>query len=273
MDKESLTQKNERLIRLLRDAGSLLVAFSGGVDSSFLLAAAHETLGERAVAATAISEIYPKRETDGAVKFTRDRGIEHILFQSDEMNLSAFVSNRPDRCYYCKRSLFEKLVAIAQEKGIECVAHAANMDDLGDYRPGLRAAKEMGVMAPLVDVGLRKEEIRFLSKEIGLSTWDKPAMSCLATRIPYGSTVTAEKLKMIEQSEAFLFDKGIRQCRVRHHGSVARIELEGPGLRMIMGDELRKAIVRKFKEIGFLHVAVDLEGYVSGSMNRALKVE
>ena len=273
MDKESMTRKNERLIRLLRDADSLLVAFSGGVDSSLLLAVAHETLGEGVVAATAISEIYPAREKDAAVKFIRDRGVEHIVFRSEEIRLPPFVSNGPDRCYHCKRSLFQKLIQIAEDRGIKHVAHGANADDLKDYRPGFRAAGEMGIMAPLLDVGLRKQEIRSLSKEMGLSTWGRPAMACLATRIPYGSPVTAEKLKMIEEAEAFLFDKGVGQCRVRHHGSVARIEVEGPGLRMIMGDDLRKAIVGKFREIGFLHIAVDLEGYVSGSMNRALEIE
>jgi len=273
MDKETITRKKEDLIRQVRDAGSLLVAFSGGVDSSLLLTLAHEALGKRAVAATADSEIYPVRERDAAVKFTKDRGIEHIVFRSEETGIPAFVSNGPDRCYHCKRSLFKQLIKIAGERGIKHVAHAANVDDIEDYRPGLRAAKEMSIMAPLLDVGLSKDEVRFLSKEMGLSTWDKPAMACLATRIPYGSPVTHEKLKMIEEAEAFLFENGVRQCRVRHHGSVARVEVGGPELRMIMADDLRKAIVRKFREIGFLHIAVDLEGYVSGSMNRALEVE
>ncbi|MBE9581442.1 MAG: ATP-dependent sacrificial sulfur transferase LarE [Proteobacteria bacterium] len=263
--------KQERLVHLLRDAGSLLVAFSGGVDSSFLLALAHQTLGSGAVAATATSEIFPVREKDVAVEFAQARGIEHILFPSEEISLPDFLSNGPDRCYHCKRSLFQKLDKMAKERGIRRVAHGANVDDLKDYRPGFQAANEIGVMAPLVDAGLSKQDIRLLSKEMGLATWDKPTMACLASRIPYGSPITVDKLKMIEQAEAFLFDKGIKQCRVRHHGAVARIEVERQGLKMLMEDDLRKAIVHKFREIGFSHIAVDLEGYVSGSMNRALE--
>ena len=273
VDKDNIARKKEDLIRLLRDAGSLLVAFSGGVDSSFLLAVAHETLGEDAVAATAVSEIYPVREKDAATRFAQEMGIEHILFRSDETRLPHFVSNGPDRCYHCKKSLFKKLTEIGKERGIKHVAHAANVDDLKDYRPGLRAAGEMGIVAPLIDAGFSKQEIRFLSKEMGLSAWDKPAMACLATRIPYGSSITAEKLKMIDEAEEFLLERGVRQCRVRHHGSVARIEVEGLGLEVIMADNLREAIVQKFREIGFLHIAVDLEGYISGGMNRVLEIE
>jgi len=272
MDKESIARKKERLIHLIRDAGSLLVAYSGGVDSSLLLALAHEVLGDRAVAATATSDIYAMREKDVAVRFTRERGIKHIVFESDAMSLPAFSANGPDRCYHCKKSLFQKLIEIAEERGIHHVVHASNVDDLHDYRPGLEAAREMGIMAPLVEAGLSKQEIRFLSNKIGLSQWDKPAMACLATRIPYGSPITAGKLKMIEEAEAFLLAQGFRQCRVRHHGLVARIELDDSDLRLIAGDNLRKAIVNKFREIGFVHIAVDLESYVSGSMNRALGI-
>lgn len=270
MDENSLIGKKERLIDRVRDAGSLLVAFSGGVDSQLLLAVAHETIGAGVVAATAVSDIYPVREKDATVRFAQERGIEHIVVRSEEMSLPAFVSNGPDRCYHCKKSLFQKLIEIAEDKGMNHVAHGANADDLKDYRPGLRAAREMGILSPLLDVGLSKQDIRHLSRDMGLSGWDKPAMACLGTRIPYGSPITTEKLKMIDEGEGFLLERGIRQCRVRHHGTVARIEVDGSGLRMIMEDDLREAIAARFKEIGFVHVALDLEGYVSGSMNRVL---
>jgi uncharacterized protein len=180
------------------------------------------------------------------------------------------VANGPDRCYHCRKSFYKKLLEVAGQKEISGVAHAANTDDLRDYRPGLEAAREAGIMAPLVDAHLTKQEIRFLAKKMGLAQWDKPAMACLATRIPYGSPVTDQKLKMIEEAEAFLFDRGLRQCRVRHHGPVARIEVDDSHLALITATDLKKEVVRKLREIGFLHVALDLEGYGPGRMNRSL---
>ena len=270
MDEKAARFKKETLIRRLKKMDSLLVAFSGGVDSSFLLALAHKSLGDRAVAATENSSTYPAREREEAIKFTKERGIQHIVFQSDETSIPEFVSNAPDRCYHCKKSLSRELLKIAKEKGVKHVAHAANMDDLHDYRPGLEAADEMGITAPLVKARLNKEEIRFLSKEMGLPAWDKAAMACLASRIPYGDPITDKKLKMVEEAEEFLAKKGLKQYRVRHHGSVARIEVESSEIERITDHKLRKSIVERFRQIGFHHVAVDLEGYISGSMNRGL---
>ena len=269
--KEDAASKKENLIHYLEKLDSLLVAFSGGVDSTFLLALSHQTLMDKVVAVTESSTTYPSREREEAIKFTKDRGIEHIVFQADETSIAEFVSNAPDRCYHCKKSLSKNLLNIAKQKRISHVAYAANLDDLSDYRPGMDAAREMGIIAPLVDAHLSKEEIRFLSKEMGLPTWDKPAMACLASRIPYGEPITTKKLKMVEEAEDFLADQGFRQYRVRHHGSVARIEVAGSEIEKITGPELRENIVKKFRQIGFYHIAVDLEGYFSGSMNRVLK--
>ena len=273
MNENTARLKKEKLIRYLKGLDSLLVAFSGGVDSTFLLALAHETLGDKVLAVTESSSTYPSMERQEAVQFAQERGIAHVVFQSDETSIPEFVSNTPDRCYHCKKALSQELVKIAGERGIEHVAYATNVDDLADYRPGLKAADEMGIIAPLVVSELNKEEIRFLSKEMGLSTWDKPAMACLASRIPYGDAITDKKLKMVEEAEAYLAKSGFKQYRVRHHGSVARIEVESAEIHKINEPVLRKKIAEKFKEIGFLHVAVDLEGYTTGSMNRALENE
>jgi len=271
IDKRKAREKKKALIRQLEGLDSLVVAFSGGVDSSFLLAVAHQVLGEKVLAGTASSKTYPLTEQEEAVEFTRKRGIPHVVFPSDECSLTQFRFNSPDRCYHCKKSLSGELRTVADKKGIRHIAHAANLDDLGDYRPGLRAASEMGIIAPLVDAKLTKEEIRFLSKEMGLPTWDKPAMACLASRFPYGESITAEKLKMVEEAEAILSEEGFRQCRVRYHGSVARIEVEPSELQRIMQEPLRQRIAEKLRRIGFLHITVDLEGYISGSLNRALE--
>ena len=204
MDENLAKLKRKNLMKDLKDLGSLVVAFSGGVDSTFLLAVAHEALGDKLVAATATSDTYPFSEQEEASLFTKERSIEHILFPSDETCLPEFIANNPDRCYHCKKSLSQSLAKIAKERHIKHIAHAANMDDLDDYRPGLEAAKEMGMIAPLMDAQLTKEEIRFLSKEMGLSTWDKSAMACLASRIPYGDSITIEKLKMGKKGLCFL---------------------------------------------------------------------
>jgi len=270
LDSKEALRKKQVLLDNLRALDSLIVAFSGGVDSTFLLAVAHEALGKKVIAVTAHSIIYPRSEMEEAVAFARRRGIEHVLLASEACHLPEFAANPPERCYFCKKYLFGRLREIAGQRGIRSIAHAANMDDFDDFRPGWKAAVEMGGIAPLVDARLTKEEIRTLSKEMGLATWDKPSMACLASRVPYGEPITETKLRMIGEAEKEIASHGFTQYRVRHHGPVARIELQGPDLKRIMESEIRERIVAKLKELGFLYVTLDLEGYVTGSMNRAL---
>ncbi len=271
MDEKTARAKKAALLSRLEELGDLVVAFSGGVDSTFLLAAAREALGDKVIAATACSFVYSEKETNEATRIAETLGVKQALFQSRETAEEAFITNDKDRCYYCKKSVLGEIFQIAREHGMENVAHGANWDDKGDYRPGFRAAEELGAVAPLMDVALTKEEIRFLSREMELPTWDKPSMACLASRIPYGTPVTPERAGMVEKAERFLMEKGFRACRVRHHGSVARIELAPEDLAGFMDEDLRRQVVDVFKKIGFQHVALDLEGYVSGKMNRSLE--
>jgi uncharacterized protein len=264
-------QKKQLLLKNLRALDSLLVAFSGGVDSTFLLAMAHEALGPKVIAVTAHSMIYPQAEIEEAVAFTRGRGIEHVLLASEASHLPEFVANSPERCYFCKKYLFQRLWEIAGQRGIRSIAHAANMDDFDDYRPGWKAALELRGLAPLVDAHLTKEEIRYLSKEMGLATWNKPSMACLASRVPYGEPITDTKLRMIGEAEKEIASHGFTQYRVRHHGPVARIELQVSDMSRIMEPAIRERIMSKLKALGFLYVTLDLEGYVTGSLNKALK--
>jgi uncharacterized protein len=270
MDEHVARSKKNKLVEHLRELDSLLVAFSGGVDSTFLLSVAQQILGKNVLAVTASSLVHPVQETENAQNFTRRQGIRHTIIHTDELNRPEFVSNTAERCYHCKRYLLEILCQIASKEGIKHVAHGANIDDLNDFRPGFRAAGELGVVAPLIDVRLGKEEIRFLSKEMGLGTWDNPAMACLASRIPYGDLITQKNLTMVAEAEKFLAQSGFKQFRVRCHGTLARIEVHPPDLRKITEELMREKLVEKFRQIGFLHVSVDLEGYKTGSLNRAL---
>jgi uncharacterized protein len=265
---DDVEKKNKYLMNRLQKAEKIAIAFSGGVDSTFLLQSAYDVLGNNAIALTARSPLHPAPETEFAMAFAKQLGIRHYIIDTNEMAISAFVQNTHDRCYVCKKNLFRKISKISLAAGIETIAHGANLDDLDDFRPGFRAASEMGVVAPLIDACMTKQEIRILSKQMGLTTWDNPAMSCLATRIPYAVPITLKRLKMIEQAEAFIVSSGFKICRVRCHGEMARIEVPLDDMSKFQNIKYRKAIVKQLETIGFKYVAMDLEGYVQGSMNK-----
>ena len=262
--------KKEKLISIIEKYDNLIVAFSGGVDSTFLLKIAHENLKGNVVAVTARSSVHPERETKFATEFAKSLGIKHVMMQSREMSWPEFVANTKERCYICKKMLAQDLLKLASEMGVSNIAHGANMDDMDDYRPGFKAAEEMGIIAPLVDAGMTKKDIRMLSKKMGLDTWDKPSMACLASRIPYGTPITDEALNKIDRAEQLVLSLGFISCRVRYHNEVARIEVSPGDFKRLFDDKTRMAIISKFKDIGFLYISMDLEGYVQGSMNRSI---
>lgn len=257
---------------ILTDMESVLVAYSGGVDSAFLLKVAVDTLGDRALAVTARSASYPERELEEAMELATSIGAKHLVVDTHEMERESYVSNPSNRCYYCKTELWDTLAPIAAERGILALADGFNADDVGDYRPGAVAAREHGVRSPLLEAGLTKQEIRALSREMGLPTWDKPAMACLSSRVPYGERISREKLEQIDRAEQLLRELGFRQVRVRHHGDVARIELPPDDMPRFFAEGLAEPITRRIKELGFQYVTLDLQGYRSGSMNEVLKL-
>lgn len=266
----NIQEKYEKLKELLKSYNRLVVAFSGGVDSSFLVRVAHDVLGDNVLAVTARSATYPEREFKEAVAFAGAYGIPHRAIVSEELEVEGFSKNPVNRCYLCKRELFEKIIEIADNEGYKFVAEGSNKDDLSDFRPGLQAVKEHGVVSPLREAGLTKDDIRELSKELGLKTWNKPSFACLSSRFPYGQTITVEKLQMVDKAEEFLLSKGFTQVRVRHLGDTARIELHPDELSRIVEPALRDETARLFKSLGFTYCTLDLKGYRTGSMNEVL---
>ncbi len=265
-----LDARLEKARHILKDLGSVVIAFSGGVDSSFLAKLAHDTLGDKALAVTATSETYPSFEYEQAVKVANEIGIAQHTIHTEELSIEGFKNNPPNRCYFCKKELFEKLLGLAKERGFAHVVDGANADDTGDWRPGLQAGRELGVRSPLMEAGLTKQDIRDLSKRMNLSTWDKPSYACLSSRFPYGKTITPEALHKVAHAEEFLRGLGFRQFRVRHHDTIARIEVETEAFARILEPAMRERILARFKEIGYTYVAVDLQGYRTGSMNEVL---
>ena len=262
-------RKLSDLRKLLRSFGSAAIAFSGGVDSTFLLKVAHDVLGENAIAISAGSVLSPRRETEAATSFCRNEGIRHFTFQTDPLKIPGFKNNPENRCYICKKEIFSEIKSLASENGISTVCDGSNADDTGDYRPGMQAIRELGIKSPLLECGLTKNEIRILSKEMDLPCWNKPSAACLASRFVYGEEITEKKLKMVEKAEDFLREKGFSQQRVRIHGeNLARIEIEKNDFDKILAikDEMNSF----FKELGFVYTTLDLTGFRSGSMNEVI---
>lgn len=270
---EERQQKLTRLKDYIAELGSLAVAFSGGVDSTFLLAVAKEVLGDKVLAVTAESASFPKRERSEAEEFCKSRGIRHFFVKSEELDIDGFRQNPVNRCYLCKHELFSEILQLAKEQGLENVAEGSNMDDNGDFRPGLTAVRELGICSPLRYAELTKEEIRALSKDMGLPTWSKPSFACLSSRFVYGEEINEKKLSMVDKAEQLLLDLGFRQVRCRIHGSIARIEIGQEEFEKILREDVRSRVDKECKAFGFSYVTLDLKGYRTGSMNETLKQE
>jgi pyridinium-3,5-biscarboxylic acid mononucleotide sulfurtransferase len=266
----ALDAKYARLVGLLRDMQSVVVAFSGGVDSTLLARAAGDALGDRALLVTADSETYPEAELAEARRLAELMRLRHVVVRTDELANPEYARNGANRCFFCKEELFGRLAPIAEREGIGTLVYGANMDDLGDHRPGMKSAAERGVRAPLIEAELTKREIRDLSRQLGLPTWDKPSFACLSSRFQYGDRITAEKLRQVDAAESFVRSLGFRQFRVRHHDRLARLEIPLDEIPRLWEDGRHEAIVTRFREIGYLYVAVDLGGFQSGSANLVL---
>ena len=267
-----LKTKIEKLKEIFESMGKVLVAFSGGVDSTLLLRVAQDTLGvENVLAVTALSPLYPERELAGVKELIQTLGARHRLIQSNELEIPGFSKNPSNRCYYCKNKLFRELVEIAKEEAISFVVEGSTLDDDKDHRPGRMAIQELGIRSPLKEALFTKIEVRELSQELGLPTWDKPSFACLASRFPYGEEITEEGLKMVDEAEDFLFGLGFKQVRVRHYGNLARIEILKEEMARLMEGPLREKVVSQLKKMGYLYITLDLQGFRSGSMNEVLR--
>lgn len=267
-----VADKLDQLKEIIKTYGRAAVAFSGGADSTFLLKVCMEVLGkDNVIAVTASSETYTPGELEFARSMASGLGAKHIILKTDELSDENFLSNGKNRCYFCKKNFYSKLIQIAEQENISYIIDGSNADDNKDYRPGTRAALELGIKSPLVEAGFAKEDIRRFSRDMGLSSWDRPANPCLATRLPYGSVITREKLLMVAQAEDFIRALGFHIIRVRHHDRIARVEVSSSEIAGFCRDEIRNKVVKRLKEIGFIYVAIDLEGYRMGSLNAEIK--